>query len=289
MNNMTENSTLITPTTPSSNIGKLLIAAGKLTEADIELISQEQQKHHLRFGEAAIQLGLLKEEDIINALSRQFDYSFLPTEGDGLSADLIAAYQPYSIQCEALRALRSQLMLRWFDNTRKLLALTSDDNQHGCSKLAANLAIVLSQLGERTLLIDANLRNPNQHKLFGLDNQLGLSSVLAGRVSSSETVQKIKSLSNLSIICAGAIPPNPQELLSRTIFSQMLIDFGKEYDIILCDTSPALDNSDAQIVIARVGGCIMVVRRNETKMLKALSIKEQISATGAELLGVVIT
>lgn len=275
-------------TQPSSNIGKLLIAAGKLTEADVELISQEQQKQKLRFGEAAIQLGLLDETDIINALSRQFDYPVLPVEGDGFDKDLVAAYQPYSLQCEALRVLRSRLMLRWFDNTKKLLALTSDDNGHGCSQLVANLAIVFSQLGEKTLLIDTNLRNPNQHKLFGLDNQLGLSSILAGRVSSHETIQKIKSFRNLSIICAGTVPPNPQELLSREGFSKMLVDFEKEYDIILCDTSPALDNSDAQIVVARVGACVIVLRRNQTKMAMALHIREQIGATGAELLGVVV-
>ncbi len=289
MNSIVEN----IPDTPiippvDSNIGKLLIAAGKLTEQDVERITQEQREHRLRFGETALRLGLAKEEDILRALARQFEYSCLPVASEGLSSELIAAYQPNSNQGEALRALRSQLMLRWFGGHRKALALTSTQHEDGSSRLAANLAIVFSQLGERTLLIDANLRNPSQHQLFGLDNQLGLSSVLAGRIQYSEAITRIKSFANLSILCAGAVPPNPQELLSRASFAQMLETVGQQYDIVLCDTSPALDNADAQIVVARVGCCVLVVRRHQTRMAQALRIKEQFAATGAELLGVVM-
>lgn len=271
-----------------NNIGRLLIAAGKLTESDVEKISLEQHAKNLRFGEAAIGLGLLSEEDILHALSNQFEYSYISVENANISPELVAAHQPYSRQGEALRALRSQLMLRWFGNNKKALALTGEPKEHGSSKIAANLAIVFSQLGEKTLLIDANLRNPTQHLLFGLDNQLGLSSVLAGRISYGDAVKKVDSFSNLSILCAGAVPPNPQELLSRTTFIEMQEMIANQYDIILYDTSPASESSDAQIVITRVGGCVMVVHRNVTKMSNALNIKEQIKATGAELVGVVM-
>lgn len=271
-----------------SNIGKLLIAAGKLTEQDIECISQEQREHCLRFGEAALRLGLLKEEDILRALARQFEYSYEPLASEGLSSELFAAYEPHSLQGEALRALRSQLMLRCFGGHRKALALISVQHEDGGSQLAANLSIAFSQLGERTLLIDANLRNPIQHQLFSLDNQSGLSAVLAGRLEYSAAISSIESFANLSILCAGAVPPNPQELLSRASFVQLLESVGQQYDIVICDTTPAIDNADAQIVAARIGCCVLVVRRDQTKMTEALSIKEQLSATGAELLGVVM-
>ncbi|WP_333874823.1 chain length determinant protein tyrosine kinase EpsG [Methylobacter sp.] len=290
MNSVVENildRPLISPV--DTKIGKLLIASGKLTEQSIEQISQVQREYHLRFGEAALRLGLLKEDDILNALARQFDYSCLPLDSESsISSELFAAYQPNSSQCEALRVLRSQLMLRWFGGHRKTLALISAQHEDGSSQLAANLAIEVSQLGERTLLIDANLRSPNQHQLFGLDNQLGLSSVLAGRIHYSDAITPIKSFANLSVLCAGAEPPNPQELLSRTSFSQMLEAVGQKYDIIICDTPPALDNADAQIVAARAGCCVLVVRRNQTRMAHALRIKNQLSTTGAELLGVVM-
>lgn len=290
MNSVVEN-ILDRPFMPpvDTKIGKLLVASGKLTEQSIEQISQVQREYHLRFGEAALRLGLLKEDDILRALARQFDYSCLQVDNEsGLSSELFAAYQPNSSQCEALRALRSQLMLRWFGGHRKALALISTQHEDGSSQLAANLAIEISQLGERTLLIDANLRNPNQHQLFGLDNQLGLSSVLAGRIHYSDAITPVKPFANLSILCAGALPPNPQELLSRTSFSQMLEAVGQKYDIIICDTPPALDNADAQIVAARAGCCVLVVRRDQTRMADALRVKSQLFTTGAELLGVVM-
>jgi protein-tyrosine kinase len=290
MNSIVEN-ILDRPFMPpvDTRIGKLLVASGKLTEQSIEQISQVQREYRLRFGEAALSLGLLKEDDILRALARQFDYSCLPVDSEsGLSSELFAAYRPNSSECEALRALRSQLMLRWFGGHRKTLALISAQYEDGSSRLAANLAIEVSQLGERTLLIDANLRNPSQHQLFGLDNQLGLSSVLAGRIHYSDAITPVKPFGNLSILCAGALPPNPQELLSRTGFSQMLEAVGQKYDIIICDTPAALDNADAQIVAARAGSCVLVVRRHETRMADALRVKNQLFTTGAELLGVVM-
>ena len=141
-------------------VGKLLLEAGKLNAADAERVLHLQQKENLRFGEAAIKLGLINETDLHHALANQFDYAYL-TPGDGhFSPDLVAAYQPFSLQVERLRALRGQLMLRWFSIGHKALAITGIHPGDGASYLAANLAVVFSQLGERTLLIDADLRRP---------------------------------------------------------------------------------------------------------------------------------
>jgi protein-tyrosine kinase len=125
---------------------------------------------------------LMTQEDVRYALSVQFDYPYLPDDSS-LSRELVAAYEPASRAVEDLRALRSQLMLRWFDTAaeRRGLAIASAGQGDGRSYLAANLAIVFSQLGERTLLIDANLRTPKQHKLFNLGGRTGLSDMLVGR------------------------------------------------------------------------------------------------------------
>ena len=101
------------PHTSDRSIGAMLVDAGKLKVADAERILQFQKQEGLRFGEAGIRLGLLKPEDILFALSRQYDYPYLQGEGK-VSRDVIAAYQPFSPQVEQLRALRSQLMLRVF-------------------------------------------------------------------------------------------------------------------------------------------------------------------------------
>ena len=146
--------------TRGRSIGVILIDSGRLSADNAERILRLQKEQGKRFGDAAIELGLLTEDDIRFALSSQFDYPYLPLGDSSLSHELVAAYKPFSPVVEQLRALRSQLMLRWFDAAaqRKSLAIVSPGAGEGRSFIAANLAIVFSQQGQRTLLIDANLR-----------------------------------------------------------------------------------------------------------------------------------
>ncbi|MGZ5059665.1 MAG: chain length determinant protein tyrosine kinase EpsG, partial [Methylobacter sp.] len=165
----------------TASMGALLLDAGKLSTRDVERIVELQKQKAMLFGDAAKLLGLINDDDIQKALSYQFDFPFLATSEESFSQELVAAYQPMSLQVEALRAVRGQLMLRWFTNVHKTLTLVSLSRGEGRSLMAANLAIVFSQLGERTLLIDADLRQPRQHTLFKLQSVYGLSDVLAGR------------------------------------------------------------------------------------------------------------
>jgi receptor protein-tyrosine kinase len=215
-------SMLGTPARATRTLGAILVDGGQLKPDDAERVLQYQKQHNLRFGEAALRLGLISEADIQFALSRQFSYAYLrkaPGELRPLSDDLVAAYQPFSSRVEQLRAIRSQLMLRWFDRAeeRQVLTIVGAERSEGRSYLAANLAIVFSQLGERTLLVDADMREPRQHHLFHLENQIGLSTLLAGR-SREEAIVRISDLAGLSVLPAGPTPPNPLELLNRLNF-----------------------------------------------------------------------
>src|SRR5438552_6732065 len=198
------------------SIGAILMDSGALSPEDAERILLFQKENGLRFGEAAIRLGLLTEADIQFALSRQFSYAYLRAAGDKkpLSDELVAAYQPFSPRVEQLRAIRSQLMLRWFDKAeqRQVLTVIGTENGEGRSYLAANLAVVFSQLGERTLLIDADMRTPRQHRIFNIPDRIGLSAVLSGRAGRGAMVP-VPAFGTLSLLPAGACPPNPQELL----------------------------------------------------------------------------
>ena len=150
-----------------SRIGRILLDRGKLTPAQAEQVVQLQQERGMRFGEAAQVLGFITESDIQQVLAQQFDYPYLqPGEGH-FPPQLVAAYQPFSKQVETLRAIRSQLMMQWFAAGHKALALVSADPEES-SLFAANLAVVFSQLGEHTVLVDGNLRSPRQHELFKL-------------------------------------------------------------------------------------------------------------------------
>lgn len=278
------------PQLPDRSIGAILIDAGKLSVDGAERILALQKQEHLRFGDAAIKLGLAAAEDIQYALSQQFHYPYLPAGEDAIGRELIAAFAPFSREVEALRALRSQLMLRWFGAApqRKALAVASALGGEGRSFLAANLAVVFSQLGERTLLVDADMRHPRQHELFKLSNRTGLSTLLAGR-GERESVQRVHALRDLSVMPAGPVPPNPLELLGRPALSRWLAEAAEEFDVILLDTPPGIDNADAQAIAAAAGGACIVVRRDHVRVREEDELVSRLSAANARLVGTVLT
>jgi receptor protein-tyrosine kinase len=270
-------------------IGQILVGSGALTGEEVERILELQREKGGRFGDAGKALGLVEQRDIDFALSRQFDYPYLRRGESRVSEALSAAYEPASPQVEALRALRSELMLHWFsdDAAHKSVAVVSEARGDGRSYIAANLAVVLSQLGGRTLLIDADLRNPSQHALFGLENRVGLSAVLAGRAG-AEAVQRVAELGNLSVLPSGVAPPNPQELLARPTFGVLLERLAEHLDFILIDTPPAAESADAQTVAARARAALFVVRKNQSRLWRVQAIAESVARTHTAVLGAVL-
>jgi protein-tyrosine kinase len=271
----------------SASMGALLLDAGKISPRDAERIIALQKQKGMLFGDAAKALGLVNDDDIQRALSYQFDFPFLSASEETFSQELVAAYQPMSTQVEALRAVRGQLMLRWFSNVHRTLTLISLSRGEGRSLMAANLAIVFSQLGERTLLIDADLRQPRQHSLFKLQSMYGLSDVLAGRADLT-VITRIPAFRDLSVLPAGTIPPNPVELISRGL-KKCLHELQTQFDVILIDTPPAEQAIDAQIVASNCGGSLLVVRQHKTRMNDLQLLKDALHDTGSQCLGVVLT
>lgn len=269
------------------SIGAILVDAGILDPAGAERIIRLQREEGLRFGDAALRLGLLSEQDIQYALSRQFSYSYLSPAGDRpVSEEVVAAYQPFSHLVEQLRSIRSQLLLRWFDREggRNTLAVVSPGRQDGRSYLAANLAVVFSQLGESTLLVDADLRTPRQHELFKMENRIGLSSMLAGR-GGEEAIVPVPGFSSLSVLPAGPVPPNPLELLNRPAFAEVLARAGRNYEVILLDT-PALGiAADASMVAVRAGAALGVGRNNQTRVGAFNDMVHSLSRSGVACIG----
>jgi protein-tyrosine kinase len=268
------------------NVGRLLLDAGKLKLPDIELIEHCQKEQGLRFGDAAVKLGLVAETDILQILAQQFNYPYLQPGEGGFSEELVAAYQPFIPQVEALRSLRSQLTLRWFNEEHKQLALVGLGSGEGCSFLAANLAIVFSQLGQRTVLVDANLRNPRQHQLFNLGKRQGLSDLLAGSIG-MDAVSIIPSFIDLSVLSAGTLPPNPQELLGRPAFKLLMRDLAKNYDVTLLDTPDGLLYADTQNIVAETGAALLVMHKNHTRISDALALQAQLVNAKAQIVGAV--
>lgn len=271
------------------SIGSILVDSGRLSVTDAERILRLQKEQGRRFGDAAIDLGLVSQDDIRFALSQQFDYPYLPDGDASLSEELVAAYKPFSPAVEKLRTLRSQLMLRWFNAERQNNALTimSPSNKEGRSFIAANLAIVFSQLGERTLLIDADLRAPRQHELFKLDANAGLSGMLASRIG-PEAVVRVPTLLGLSVLPAGAIPPNPQELLGRTGFTLLLESLIRDFDVVIIDTPAANEHDEAQLIAKRAGAALMLARTNISSIPEVTQLARSLQQNGAMVVGSVL-
>lgn len=271
-------------------IGDILIHAGRLTFESSEKILQLQREQGLRFGEAALQLGLLSAADIDLALARQFDYPYLVRGESTVSEQVISAYAPYSAQAEAVSTLRGQLMLRWFDGTTegKALAIVSADRGEGRSFIAANLAVAFSQLGQETLLIDADMRNPDQHTLFSIDNRSGLSAMLSGRGAVETVINRIPGLPGLSVLPAGAQPPNPLELLARPLFPQLLAELALEFEVIILDSPALAEHADAQSIAARAGATLMVARKGTSRMSQVRDAAEMVSHASTVVVGSVL-
>ncbi len=279
---------LVAPSLIDTQLGELLHGDGTLTEQDIQDIFAAQMERGERFGEAASRLGLVSEQDVRRALARQAEFSLVASGESALSPELITAYQPHSKRAEELRTLRSELVLRWFGRGNRVLAVVEARPGNGCNVLAANLAVTFAQLGERTLLIDANLRAPAQQTLFGLSGTRGLVDFLEGRESLDKVLTEVPGFSCLSVMCAGAAPPNPQELLGHISFGYLMETSPTKYDVVIVDAPPMLECADAQVIAARAGGVVLATKRHCTRLADAIRVKSQLEPAGAVLLGAVI-
>src|SRR6266853_4825108 len=247
-------------------LGSILAQVGKLGSGDIERVLERQRIEGVRFGEAALSLGLITPDDLRWAVAKQYDFPHMLPGNERVSSELVVAYEPFHPRAEELRALRTQLLIRWSNAEvrHRMLAVVSPGFGEGRSYVAANLAVVFSQLGERTLLIDADLRTPRQHRIFNIPDRIGLSAVLCGRADRSAVVP-VPEFRTLSLLPAGACPPNPQELLLRPAFATLLEELRTEFDVILFDTPPAKLYADAQSLAFRAGSVMMLARKDHTR------------------------
>ncbi len=272
------------------SIGDLIRELRNLDARQIELILRHQREHGVRFGEAAIALKLASREDVQWALSQQFHYPYAVEGGlAGLSHELIAATDPFSEEAEVFRDVRSQLLMGVLapDQPRRALAVLSPNAGDGKTFFAANLAVTFSQLGESTLLIDADMRTPRQHTLFGLQPGTGLSNILAGRAT-TEAVVAVPALPGLHLLTVGTLPPNPLELLQRASFGFVLQELLNRFDHVLVDTPAAAHGADSRVLAARCGAALVIGRRGRTRMDVLQALVAQVGRSHAKIAGVML-
>ena len=271
-------------------MGEILADQGKLRVEDIERVLEYQREKGLYFGEAAVELELVDKEDVLQALSSQFGYTYSRNE-DALSKELVMAYTPFGEQAEEFRTIRGKLVNGWLSRDEKVIAVTAPEAGDGCSYVASNLAISFSQLGHSTLLIDANLRDPRQHRIFDFKSRIGLSMLLAGRVSLeqlSAMPDKVPNFQNLSVLGCGALPPNPAELLGRGVFPLILRELKNYFDVIIIDTPPSEYQADIISIASAVDGALLVTRGGHSKVDDIKALISMLDKADAPVVGAVL-
>ncbi|WP_082497836.1 polysaccharide biosynthesis tyrosine autokinase [Pseudorhodoferax sp. Leaf267] len=272
------------------SIGDLIKELRQLDARQVELVLQHQRQHGVRFGEAAIALKLASRDDVLWALSQQFHYPYAVEGGlSGLSEELVAATDPFSKEAEVFRDVRSQLLMGVMapDQPRRALAVLSPDVGDGKTFFAANLAVTFSQLGESTLLIDADMRTPRQHLLFGLQPGSGLSNILAGRAT-TDVITPVPALPGMHLLTVGTLPPNPLELMQRANFSFVMQELLTRFDHVLVDTPAAVHGADGRVLAARCGAALVIGRRGRTRMDALQNLVSQIGRSHAKIAGVML-
>jgi capsular exopolysaccharide synthesis family protein len=204
---------------------------------------------------------------------------------DTVSPRLVVQRSPQSALCESYQMLQAQLRIKGMDAKRQILVIASAAHEEGRSEIAANLAAAMAQARRRVLLIDGDLRSPNQHLLWKLPNDLGFSDLLQGERNLKAALHRISP--TLMVLTAGATPANPFALLDSNYTSKVLYGLAKRFDYIVIDTPPLEQGGDALVLGQIVNQVLFVMRPRFTDPNIVLQAKNLLSQTGINVLGFV--
>jgi polysaccharide biosynthesis transport protein len=204
--------------------------------------------------------------------------------------ELVAQHLPKSQMSEAFRALRTSILLSQADHPPQVILVTSALPREGKTTAAANLAVTLAQLGDRTVLVDGDLRKPGVGRLLNMagGKYAGLSSYLAGVSSLDLVTVPHPAIPNLAAIPTGPLPPNPADLLSSHKFADAITELRTKYKFIVIDSPPVMAATDAVIISVQTDGVLLVVRSGETPKEAFTRTRDLLNSVKCRILGVVL-
>ncbi|MGC1484480.1 MAG: polysaccharide biosynthesis tyrosine autokinase [Candidatus Acidiferrum sp.] len=214
----------------------------------------------------------------------------ISTNGHDKRIELVAQHLPKSQMSEAFRALRTSLLLSQPGHPPQVILVTSALPREGKTTAAANLAVTLAQLGDRTVLVDADLRKPGVGRLLNMGNgkYAGLSSYLAGVSSLDLVTVPHPAIPNLAAIPTGPLPPNPADLLSSSKLSEAIAELRTKFKFIVIDSPPVMAATDAVILSVQTDGVLLVVRSGETPKEAFTRTRDLLNSVKCHILGVVL-
>jgi protein-tyrosine kinase len=271
-------------------IGDELVAAGVLLAEQAEQIARAQRGSKQRFGEMAVELGFASQAAVDAVLASQFNFSVASPDASQLHPSLITARGQRDRASEMVRSLRTNLshaLADWPGNEVPAVTVASLTSSVGRRLIASNLAIASAQAGVRTLLIDADLRNPALQTLFQVPDAVGLSTFLAGRQTGA-VVQPIRAIPGLEFLPAGPVPPNPTELLGKLAQALPMLRAETGAEFVLINAPPLDAAEDLYVISAAAPAVLLVARRHFTQARPLVLAAERLRLAGAKVIGSVL-
>lgn len=203
--------------------------------------------------------------------------------------ELITITESRSPISEAYRTLRTNLDFAGLDRTLKTLVITSAGVSEGKSTTLANLAVVSAQAGRRVILVDADLRRPSLHQIFGLSNEAGLTTMMMDDAALASPPLSKTEVNGLSVLTSGPLPPNPAEVMGSRRMEEIIATLAERADQVLFDTPPVVAVTDAAVLATKVDGVVLVVSAGHTRRDHARTAVQRLQQINARLVGAVLT
>ena len=197
--------------------------------------------------------------------------------------------EPRSASAEAFRSLRTNLMFSSVDKPIHTLLITSPARDDHKSVTLANLAVTFAQGGNRTIVVDADLRQPKQHEIWGTDNRWGLTNMMVDDSAISDPPLCATSIDNLQIVPTGELPPNPADLLSGKRMDEIIRALKARADYVLFDSPPVLAATDAALLGIKLDAALLVVRAGDTRRDHTAQARQALERVHVRIVGAVLT
>lgn len=242
------------------------------------------------FGTATIRAVLnnkVRSAEDVEGGDRRTVLGKIPFSRGSEDAQRVLLDSPYSAAAEAYRDLRTNLQFVQFGANRRSVMVTSSLPGEGKSTVAVNLAHVMAMSGMRVLLIDSDLRAPSVHRILGLEGEAGLTTVLIGQAELADVTQSA-GVDGLDVLTAGAIPPNPSELLGSAAMADLLDDVARRYEAVFIDAPPALPVTDAAVLSRSVGGVLVLAQTDRVRRTEFDRALAKLEAVDARIIGILM-
>ena len=202
--------------------------------------------------------------------------------------NLVTLSDPRSAAAEAFRSLRTNLMFSSVDNPIQTLLVTSPARENQKSSALANLAVTYAQSGNRTILVDADLRQPRQHQIWGIDNARGLTSMMVDDSALDDPPLSTTQVDNLQVLSTGKLPPNPADMFSGKRMEEIVATLSDRADYVLFDSPPVLAATDAALLGIKLDGALLVVRAGDTRRDHTAQARQALERVHVRIIGAVL-